>query len=85
MKSLKIRFFVGVIMSTKVHAPMIIDDEDLIYYRQKFGIGKTPSVTEELYLFAYNTLKVAPRIARAFKTTWFHRIAYVEKTSQTKS
>ncbi|HID17667.1 TPA: hypothetical protein EYP26_05175, partial [Candidatus Bathyarchaeota archaeon] len=75
--NLKDKVLVDVIVPTKLHTPMIIDEEDLAYYRRKFGAGKTPSVTEEIYLFAYNHLNLTPRIVGAFKTISFHRIADV--------
>jgi NADPH-dependent F420 reductase len=76
---LRDKLLVDVIVPTKVHAPMVIDEEDLLYYRRKFGVGKTPSVTEEIYLFAYNHLNLTLRIVGAFKTISFHRIADVRK------
>jgi predicted dinucleotide-binding enzyme len=72
------KILVDLIVPTKLHAPIIIDDEDLVYYRRKFGVGKTPSVTEEIYLFAYHHLKVRPRIVGAFKSISFYRIADVQ-------
>lgn len=76
---LRDKLLVDVIVPTKMHAPMVIDEEDLLYYRRKFGVGKTPSVTEELYLFAYNHLNLTLRIVGAFKTISFHRLADIRK------
>lgn len=39
------------------------------------GWGKIPSVTEEIYLFAYNHLNLTLKIVGAFKTISFHRMA----------
>lgn len=78
-KILDKKILIDIIVPPKVHAPMIIDSEDLIYYRKKFGEGKTPSVTEEIYLFAYYHLDLTLRIVGAFKTISFFRISDISK------
>ena len=73
------KVLVDIIVPSKHHTPMIVDEEDLAFYRTKFGIGKTPSVTEEIYLFTHRRFDTKLRVVGAFKTISYLRIANIQK------
>ena len=59
---------VDVIVPHKLRSPMLLNAKQLERYRNHFGPGRSPSVTEEIYLYLHDVTGSMPRVTAALKT-----------------
>ncbi|MFX1576427.1 MAG: NADPH-dependent F420 reductase [Promethearchaeota archaeon] len=65
------KLLIDVIVPYKLHSPILVDNTVLDEYREHYGTGKTPSVTEETFLYLQHKFSFKPRVVAAFKTISF--------------
>ncbi|MEM4725703.1 MAG: hypothetical protein QXG63_02055, partial [Nitrososphaerales archaeon] len=56
-------------------SPMLLSSRQLDRYRSHFGPGKSPSVTEEIYLYLQEATQRRPHITAALKTLSYKTLA----------
>lgn len=59
---------VDVIVPHKLRSPTLLNARQLERYRSHFGPGKSPSVTEEIYLYLHEATQRRPHVTAALKT-----------------
>jgi len=59
---------VDVIVPHKLRSPMLLNAKQLERYRNHFGPGRSPSVTEEIYLYLHDVTGSMPHVTAALKT-----------------
>ncbi|RLF16668.1 MAG: hypothetical protein DRJ97_00375 [Thermoprotei archaeon] len=69
------KLVVDVVVPNVMRTNYLIGEELLEVYRQHFGVGKIPSVTEEIYMYLNSVHKIKPRVVAALKTVSFKLIA----------
>ena len=62
------KLVVDVIVPHKLRSPMLLNTKQLERYRSHFGPGKSPSVTEEIYLYLHDVTGSRPHITATLKT-----------------
>ncbi len=65
---------VDVIVPHKLRSPTLLNTRQLERYRSHFGPGKSPSVTEEIYLYLQECTQHRPRLTAALKTISYKRL-----------
>ncbi|MEM1994534.1 MAG: NAD(P)-binding domain-containing protein [Nitrososphaerales archaeon] len=69
------KHIVDVIVPYKLRSPMLLNTRQLDRYRSHFGPGKSPSVTEEIYLYLQEATQRRPHITAALKTLSYKTLA----------
>jgi len=72
--ALKERLITDIIVPYKLRSPLILSSNLVKQYRDHFGPGKTPSVTEEIFLYLQHRFKYKPHLVSALKTISFRNI-----------
>lgn len=72
--SLQDKLLIDVIVPYKLHSPILLNNAVLDEYREHFGVGKTPSVTEEAFLYLEHKFNFKPRVVAALKTISFKMV-----------
>lgn len=65
------KLLIDVIVPYKLQSPILLDNAGLEEYREHFGVGKTPSVTEETFLYLRHKFNFKPQVVAALKTISF--------------
>ncbi len=65
------KLLVDVIVPYKLHSPILLDNAALEEYREHFGVGKTPSVTEETFLYLKHKFNFKAHVVATLKTISF--------------
>jgi len=68
------KLIVDVIVPYKLRSPMILDAKLMKQYRGHFGPAKSPSVTEEIFLYLQGKYKYRPRLVAGLKTVSFKSV-----------
>jgi len=69
------KLLVDVVVPNIMRTSYLLNEKQLELYRQHFGAGRAPSVTEEIYMYLNNAYGIKPRVVAALKTVSFKTIA----------
>lgn len=73
---------VDVIVPHKLRSPMLLNTRQLERYRSHFGPGKSPSVTEEIYLYLNDATGSRPHITATLKTISYKMLSLGKNMSE---
>jgi len=69
------KLLVDVVVPNVMRSSYLLPERTLELYRQHFGAGRSPSVTEEIYMYLAHVHGIKPRVVSALKTVSFKAIA----------
>lgn len=73
---------VDVIVPHKLRSPMLLNTRQLERYRSHFGPGKSPSVTEEIYLYLHDLTGSRPHVTATLKTISYKMLSLGKNMSE---